>query len=87
MRLFQKMQLAGVKPDSKTMANVLPACANLEALEQGMEIHEKVIRNGFLADGCVMNSLIDMYAKCGSIQKAVKCLTRCIKETSPHGIQ
>jgi len=64
------MQLAGVKPDSKTMTNIIPACANLEVLEQGMEIHEKVIRNGFFVDGCVMNVPIDMYVKCGSLKKA-----------------
>eukprot|EP01018_Ginkgo_biloba_P012960 Gb_16062 [translate_table: standard] len=67
---FQQMQLAGVKPNPNTFASVLPACANLAALEQGIEIHEDIIQSGFLPEVFVENALIDMYAKCGSIDKA-----------------
>jgi pentatricopeptide repeat protein len=70
LRLFQQMQLADVSLDSKTFASILPACANLAALEQGMEIHENIIRSGFESDVTVMNALIDMYGKCGNIKKA-----------------
>lgn len=42
----------------------------MEALELGVEIHEEIIRNGFLYYVVVENSLIDMYEKCGSIWKA-----------------
>eukprot|EP01018_Ginkgo_biloba_P013190 Gb_32456 [translate_table: standard] len=69
LKIFQQMQLQGVKPDPNTYASVLPACANLAALEQGMEIHEDIIRSG-LNDIVVENALVDMYAKCGSIEKA-----------------
>eukprot|EP01018_Ginkgo_biloba_P002565 Gb_33726 [translate_table: standard] len=70
LKLFRQMQLAGVKPNSMTFASVLPACANLAALEQGMEIHEEINRNGFQSNVFLGNALIDMYAKCGSIEKA-----------------
>eukprot|EP01018_Ginkgo_biloba_P013192 Gb_32452 [translate_table: standard] len=70
LNLFQQMQLAGVKPNSNTFASVLPACANLAALEQGMEIHEDIIRCGFQSDVFVESALVDMYAKCGSITMA-----------------
>eukprot|EP01018_Ginkgo_biloba_P000442 Gb_36920 [translate_table: standard] len=70
LNLFQQMQLSGMKPNSKTFASVLPAYANLAALEQGMEIHEEIIRSGFQSDVFVGNALVDMYAKCGSIEKA-----------------
>jgi pentatricopeptide repeat protein len=70
LRLFQQMQLDGMRPDSQTFASTLPACANFAALEQGTEIHEKIIRSGFQSDMVVANALIDMYAKSGSIQKA-----------------
>lgn len=39
LETFKEMQLAGVKPDSTTFASVLPACAQMGTLEQGMEIH------------------------------------------------
>jgi pentatricopeptide repeat protein len=64
------MKLAGVKPDLKCFASVLPACANLAALEKGMEIHEEINRSEFQLDVFVENALIDMYAKCGQIDKA-----------------
>eukprot|EP01018_Ginkgo_biloba_P012920 Gb_21941 [translate_table: standard] len=70
LKLFRQMQLAGVKPNPNTFASVLPACAYLAALEQGMEIHEEIRKNGFLSEVFVANALIDMYAKCGSIEKA-----------------
>eukprot|EP01018_Ginkgo_biloba_P013141 Gb_38249 [translate_table: standard] len=70
LRLFRQMQLAGVKAEPNTFASVLPACANLAALEQGMEVHEDIIKRGFLSDIFVQSALIDMYAKCGRIEKA-----------------
>eukprot|EP01018_Ginkgo_biloba_P006326 Gb_17177 [translate_table: standard] len=70
LKLFRQMQLSDVKPDSKAFANVLLACANLAALEEGMEIHEEITRSGFESDVLVTNALVDMYAKCGSIEKA-----------------
>eukprot|EP01018_Ginkgo_biloba_P002434 Gb_04611 [translate_table: standard] len=70
LELFRQMQLENLKPDSKTLASVLPACANLTALEQGMEIHERLIRSGFQCDVFVESALVDMYAKCGSIEQA-----------------
>ncbi|KAH9293985.1 hypothetical protein KI387_040812, partial [Taxus chinensis] len=69
---FKEMQLAGIKPDSSTFASILPACVKLGDLEQGIEIHQKIIESGFFVGYVVVNALIDMYAKCGSIQKARK---------------
>eukprot|EP01018_Ginkgo_biloba_P012913 Gb_21937 [translate_table: standard] len=70
LHLFQQMQLQGVKPTPSTFARVLSACADLAALEQGMEIHEDIIKNGLQSELFVENALIDMYAKCGSIETA-----------------
>jgi pentatricopeptide repeat protein len=70
LRLLYQMQLAGVQCDLVTMVSVLPACAHLAALHQGELVHEYVIRNGFESDVSLKNALLDMYAKCGSIEKA-----------------
>lgn len=63
------MQLVGMKPDSKISVSILIVCVNLEALEQGMEIHDKISRNGFMFDVMGVYSLIEMYEKCGCIHK------------------
>jgi pentatricopeptide repeat protein len=70
LKQFRKMPGLGVRPDLKTFTSVLPACASLGALEQGMEIHEEIVKSGFQSDVFVESALVDMYAKCGSIEKA-----------------
>ncbi|XP_057820359.2 pentatricopeptide repeat-containing protein At4g02750-like isoform X2 [Cryptomeria japonica] len=70
LEMFKQMQLAGVQPNSTTFASILPACAKFGDLGQGMQIHQKIIESEFLSDIVVANALIDMYAKCGRIQRA-----------------
>ncbi|XP_057854721.2 pentatricopeptide repeat-containing protein At1g08070, chloroplastic-like [Cryptomeria japonica] len=70
LQIFKEMQLAGVKPVSTTFASILPACAKMGALEQGIVIHQSIIENGFLSDVVVASALVDMYAKCGSMHTA-----------------
>lgn len=68
--LFKKMQLLGIKPDVVTMLSVISACAHLGALEQANWIRTYVDKNGFDKALSVNNALIDMYAKCGSLEGA-----------------
>ncbi|XP_057848011.1 pentatricopeptide repeat-containing protein At2g33760-like [Cryptomeria japonica] len=70
LKFFKEMQLAGVNPNLATFASILPACARLGALEEGLEIHQKINESRFSSDVVIANSLIHMYAKCGKIQKA-----------------
>lgn len=70
LKLFQQMEWAGMKPDTNSYASILLACANLAALEYGMDIHGKIIKTGFESDDVVVNALLDMYTKFGSIQQA-----------------
>ncbi|XP_057857107.1 pentatricopeptide repeat-containing protein At3g12770-like [Cryptomeria japonica] len=67
---FYQMQLDGVKPDSLALVSVLSGCASAAALQEGQKMHNYIIKNGFELDVLVGNSLIDMYAKCGSISLA-----------------
>ncbi|XP_057837814.1 pentatricopeptide repeat-containing protein At3g24000, mitochondrial-like [Cryptomeria japonica] len=76
---FGQMQLAGLKPNSTTFVSILPACAKMGAFEQGMDIHQRIIEGGFMSDVMVANALIDMYAKCGSIDKAREQFDRMLQ--------
>eukprot|EP01018_Ginkgo_biloba_P030200 Gb_04419 [translate_table: standard] len=67
LELFSQMKMAAMKPNMVTLASVLPACANLADLLQGKEIHQYIIRSGFDLDVFVGSTLIDMYAKCNSV--------------------
>ncbi|XP_057861379.2 pentatricopeptide repeat-containing protein At2g13600 [Cryptomeria japonica] len=68
--LYLKMQKIGVQPDHFTFASVLRACAKLASLKYGKGIHEHIINSGYQSDVFVATGLIDMYAKCGDMEKA-----------------
>ncbi|XP_010245284.1 PREDICTED: pentatricopeptide repeat-containing protein At2g20540 [Nelumbo nucifera] len=69
---FRRMQEVGIEPDEISVVSVLPACAQLGALELGKWIHFYSDKNGLLQKTFVCNALIEMYAKCGSIGQAWK---------------
>ncbi|CAM6075269.1 unnamed protein product [Sphagnum tenellum] len=70
LRLFQQMVQEGMEPDHITFVGVLNACASVAALEEGRFVHEQIIQRGLEFDVFVSNSLVDMYAKCGSMEDA-----------------
>ncbi|KAH8913174.1 hypothetical protein BDL97_U03100 [Sphagnum fallax] len=76
LQLFQKMQHEGVQPDPATYVGVLNACAGLRALEQGRRAHQLIMQTGCEADVFVGSSLIDMYAKCGSMEEASRVFNK-----------
>ncbi|CAN6464877.1 unnamed protein product [Victoria cruziana] len=72
LKLFHEMQLSGAKLDHITLLSVLSACADLGAIDQGRWIHFFIQQNGFNQTLSVSNALIDMYAKCGSLEESRK---------------
>lgn len=79
LKLFQRMQSEGVKPDSATYATVLNACAGLGALEHGRSIHSLLKDAGLETDTHVSNALIDMYSKCGCLSSAIQVFKKMSK--------
>ncbi|XP_058096652.1 pentatricopeptide repeat-containing protein At2g22070 [Magnolia sinica] len=74
----QMLREPSVAPDSFTFASVLSACANLELLRIGRQIHAHIIRTEFDSCGPVGNALISMYAKSGGVEIARKIVERTI---------
>ncbi|KAA8539868.1 hypothetical protein F0562_026561 [Nyssa sinensis] len=72
VELFQEMMVAKVKPDEITVASVLSACAHLGRFDVGKEVHDYIHKHNIKADIYVGNSLIDMYCKCGFVEKALE---------------
>jgi hypothetical protein len=62
------MQQEGVRPDAVTFVGVLNACTSVVALEEGRLAHEQIIESGWDSDLFLGSSLVDMYAKCGSLE-------------------
>ena len=71
LEVFSMLKSNGVMPHSITIASVLPACAQLLALEWGREIHYYLIQSGIDTNLFVRNALLDTYAKCQSLEDAL----------------
>ncbi|KAJ1263098.1 hypothetical protein BS78_09G158900 [Paspalum vaginatum] len=69
---FRLMQMGGLEPDDVSIVAVLPACAQLGALELGRWIHAYCDRHGMLRRVHICNALMEMYAKCGCIDQALQ---------------
>ncbi|KAJ0677219.1 putative tetratricopeptide-like helical domain superfamily [Helianthus annuus] len=70
LTLFDSMEATGVKPDLVTILNLISGCGETGALEIGKWVEKYAVFNGFSNNLMVLNALIDMYAKCGSLKEA-----------------
>ncbi|KAL5977493.1 hypothetical protein ACLOJK_021840 [Asimina triloba] len=70
MKYFNFMRTGGVTPNYITIVNVLGACSSPEDLKYGMSLHGLVLSGGLISDDYVKNSLLAMYAKCGSYESS-----------------
>ncbi|KAK4777272.1 hypothetical protein SAY87_017459 [Trapa incisa] len=68
--LYFQMGEVGIEPDRHTFPRVLKACAGIRSIQIGEAIHRDAVRSGCATDTFVLNSLVDMYAKCGDIMRA-----------------
>eukprot|EP00250_Pteridium_aquilinum_P022553 c25410_g1_i4 orf=894-3218(+) len=67
---FGKMQDMGMEANKVTFSCIFNVCGALEALEQGRLIHGKLLRHDIPLDVILKNTLVDMYARCGSLEDA-----------------
>jgi pentatricopeptide repeat protein len=83
-RTFHEMQSEGVKPNEITYAGILRACAGAKAVGEGRLIHahmvEQMIERDRACGSVVGNSLLDMYAKCRSLDDARNVFYCCLAE-------
>ncbi|GMH02607.1 hypothetical protein Nepgr_004446 [Nepenthes gracilis] len=73
LALFREMQMlrrSDVRPNEFTMTGVISACGRLGAIEHGKWVHAYIDKCGMKIDVVLGTALIDMYAKCGSIERA-----------------
>ncbi|KAJ0966625.1 hypothetical protein J5N97_023542 [Dioscorea zingiberensis] len=70
LHVFRDMLEGEITPNMVTFASVLLACSHLGVLQQGKSVHGYLVRNGMQLDVVTYTALLDMYAKCGSVQFA-----------------
>lgn len=72
LALFSEMQAMNIKPDEVTMVSCLSACSQLGALNDGIWIHHYIEKHELSLNVALGTALVDMYAKCGKITKALQ---------------
>ncbi|KAF3438175.1 hypothetical protein FNV43_RR20932 [Rhamnella rubrinervis] len=68
----QRNAVEGEKGDKVTMVSLLLVCSHLGALELGKWLHAYIQKEKIEVDVTLGTALVDMYAKCGSIENALK---------------
>lgn len=70
LELLYEMVKNGPVFNKVTFSIALVLVSSLSIMELGRQIHGLILRSGFQKDGFVRTSLIDMYCKCGKMEKA-----------------
>ncbi|KAK9166179.1 hypothetical protein Scep_001370 [Stephania cephalantha] len=81
LRIFLKLNRSSLKPDLFTFSSVLTVCGSMVALEQGEQVHAQTVKTGFMSDVIVGSALVNMYNKCGSIERATKAFVEMSTRT------
>ncbi|KAH7280860.1 hypothetical protein KP509_36G017300 [Ceratopteris richardii] len=70
--IFRRMLIEAILPDRVTYVSMVSVCASQTLLVDGKQLHVSILENAFNSDVNLMNALINMYGKCGSIEEASK---------------
>lgn len=71
LSMYKRMENEGVSVDAYTLVALLSSCAHVSALNMGVMLHGIACDIQCESSVFVSNALIDMYAKCGSLDNAV----------------
>ncbi|KAF7845516.1 pentatricopeptide repeat-containing protein [Senna tora] len=80
LTLYYQMRDQKVGLDGFTLVGLVASCAHIGALNIGIQMHKIARKKGFINDIYVANALIDMYAKCGSLDSALSIFNKIRKK-------
>ncbi|XP_031272439.1 pentatricopeptide repeat-containing protein At4g02750-like [Pistacia vera] len=97
LELYNCLKGQGIKPDETFILGIISACSQLGVIDTAESIICDFVGPSLFSNLRVVTSLIDMYAKCGSIEKAVKvfqivnekdllCYSTMIAAFANHGL-
>ncbi|KAH7425131.1 hypothetical protein KP509_11G041000 [Ceratopteris richardii] len=71
MHAVDQMQLEGISLQEETFMHLLKSCATSGSISDGDKLYAAIEENGFLDGDAILGvAVVDMYAKCGSLQRA-----------------
>lgn len=68
--LYHRMEGAKLKPDDGSFVSILSASAESGLLGLGKKVHQSIAKSGYKCSTLVSNALVDMYCKCGNLNRA-----------------
>ncbi|KDP32224.1 hypothetical protein JCGZ_13831 [Jatropha curcas] len=78
LELFRQMITKNLRPDSITVTSGILACAEIGSLELARWMSDYISMTEFRNDAFVNSALIDMFAKCGSVDSARIVFNRAV---------
>lgn len=84
LELFRDMEASGIELDEYTMVGLLVCCCQLKNARLGKAVHGMIIRKMTLSSSgsnsslILNNALMDLYAKCGELDLAVKVFNKML---------
>lgn len=76
LALYSNMKEEGITPNHVTFVCLLQACGSVGALRLGQLLHRHILESDLEGDPFIGSSLVDMYAKCGSLVDAFRVFER-----------
>ncbi|KAJ3671042.1 hypothetical protein LUZ60_008468 [Juncus effusus] len=70
--IYFEMRKRGINPDSVTFLLLLSNISAIPNLKKGTKLHAQIVKLGSETKIRIMNSLINMYVKCGKIEDSIK---------------
>ncbi|WOH07069.1 hypothetical protein DCAR_0626498 [Daucus carota subsp. sativus] len=70
LEMFKEMGFAGMRPNEVTVLGALSACSQLGAIGEGERVVEFIRGEKMDCNAQLCNAVIDLYAKCGLVDKA-----------------
>ncbi|KAH7291625.1 hypothetical protein KP509_29G024800 [Ceratopteris richardii] len=72
---YGRLQNQGLYADAVTFSAILKACASIQDLEIGQQIHDQISKRDLLSNNVFLGTaLIHMYVSCGALERAVQVL-------------
>lgn len=71
LEMYKEMGLMGMRPNAVTVLGALSACSQLGAIQEGERVFDYIRVEKMDRNVQVCNAVLDMYAKCGLVDKAL----------------
>ncbi|XP_077233453.1 pentatricopeptide repeat-containing protein At2g33680-like [Tasmannia lanceolata] len=81
LRVFGAFMESGMKADEITMTAIIGICTSLVMLHFGKQVHSLTAKTGLDGKIRFKNSMIDMYAKCGSLEDGIQIFRQMRERT------